>query len=69
MALRIVERHLSTRQLTALLYRPKKNTESNFVRTIKSRKELIGVRGKKNMKQKRKNNLSSSSNYLQAGTP
>lgn len=39
MALRIVERHPSTRQVTDLLYRPKKDLESNFVNTIKSRKE------------------------------
>lgn len=28
----------STRQITNLLYRPKRDTESNFVSTIKSRK-------------------------------
>lgn len=39
MALRIVERHPSTRQVTDFLYRPKKDIESNSVSTIKSRKE------------------------------
>lgn len=39
MALRIVGRHPSTRQVTDLLYRPKKDIESNSVSTIRSRKE------------------------------
>lgn len=39
MALRIAEKHPSTRQVTDFLYRPKKDIESNFVSTIKSRKK------------------------------